>query len=450
VDWRLPDIEARRIVMECQDASTEGVAAPRMKSPDRSQVDPNPKRIDDLIPPNHPARLIWALVQDLDLTLLYAQIKAVEGHAGRPPIDPRILVALWLYATVEGVATARELYRRCYDCDPYKWLRGGVDVNYHTLADFRTQHPEWLKGQVVNHIATLRAEGLAGLGVLGQDGMRVRACAGNDSFRRETTLEQLLDEAEQKWNRLQQEFEQETELSAREEAAQERAVRERIERLKQAQEEVQKVAAAREKRKKGDGDLARASTTDPEARRMKMGDGGTRPAYNVEFSTDLNSLVIVGFDVTNAGTDAGQMEPMAQKIEAEQGPLPENAEGYVDGGFATRDDLESMTRRGVTVFAPVKAVEKHQQQGKDPYASRRGDSPEVVAWRQRMGTPEARQKYKQRAKCEWSNAECRNRGLQQFVVRGLAKVKTVVLWYVLVHNLFRMVALRAKRALAAT
>ena len=435
--------------MEQQDASTEAaVPAPRMRSPDRSQVDPNPKKIDALIPPDHPVRLIWELVQGLDPTPLYGQIKAVEGHAGRPPIDPRILVALWIYATEEGVAKARELYRRCYDCDPYKWIRGGVDVNYHTLSDFRVQHPEWLKEQVVTNIAAIRAEGLASLDVLGQDGMRVRACAGNDSFKRAAKLQQLLEAAEQKWNRLQQEFEEETGLSAREQASQERAVRERVERLKQAQEEVQKVAEAREKRKKGDGDSARASSTEPEARRMKMGDGGTRPAYNIEFSTDLNSLVIMAADVTNAGSDSGQIEPMVEKLEVEQGPLPANAEYYVDGGFASREDLQSMAQRGVTVFSPVKAVEKHQQQGKDPYAPRRGDSPAVVEWRQRMGTEAGREKYKQRAKCEWSNAQCRNRGLQQFVVRGLEKVKAVVLWYVLVHNLLRMVALRAQRALA--
>ena len=352
--------------------------------------------------------------------------------------------------THEGVGKARELHRRCYDCDPYKWLRGGVEVNYHTLSDFRTQHSEWLKGQVVTNIAALRAEGLASLDVLGQDGMRVRAWAGNDSFKREPKLQELLDEAEEKWKRLQQEFEQETKRPASERAAQERAAGERIERLKQAQQEIQKVAKAREKRKKGDGDSARASTTDPEARRMKMGDGGTRPAYNIEFSTDLNSLVIMGFDVTNAGSDAGQLELMTQKLEAEQGPLPEKAESYVDGGFGTKEDLKSMAQRGVIVYSPVKAVEKHQRQGKDPYAPRRGDSPEVAAWRQRMSTDEGQQKYRQRAKCEWSNAECRNRGLQQFVVRGLKKVKTVVLWYVLVHNLFRMVALRANRAATTT
>ena len=432
--------------MDPHSASTE--AAPRMKSPDRAQVDPNPKKIDDLIPPDHKARLVWQLVEELDLTPLYAGIRAVEGHPGRPATDPRILVALWLYATDEGIGKARELMRRCDDCDPYKWFRGGVDVNYHTLSDFRTAHLEWLKYQVVANIAAMRAEGLVSLEVLGQDGMRVRASAGNDSFKRAETLQQLLEEAEQQWGRLQQEFEQETGLSARQQAAQERSARERIERLKQAQAEVQKVAEAREKRKKGDGASARASTTDPAVRRMKMGDGGTRPALNVEFATDLDSLVIVGADLLNVA-DAGQMEPMVQQIEVEQAPLPEGAEYYVDGGLVTKEDLESVGQRRVTVFAPPKEVKQQQQQGKDPYAPKRGDSPEVAQWRQRMGTAEAQEKYKQRGKCEWSNAQCRNRGLYQFVVRGLQKVKAVVLWYVLVHNLFRGVALRAEWAKAA-
>jgi transposase len=417
-------------------------------SPDRSRVDPNPKRIDDLIPPDHRARAVWQLVDGLDLKPLYAGIKAVEGHAGHPAIDPRLLAALWIYATGEGIGSARELMRRCYDCDPFKWLRGGVNVNYHTLSDFRTAHPQWLKDQVVTTVAAMRAEGLVDLKAIGQDGMRVRASAGNDSFKRQETLQQLLEEAEQQWDRLQQEFEQETGQSARQQAAQERAARERIERLKQAQEEVKKVAEAREKHKKGDGASARASTTDPFARRMKMGDGGTRPAFNVEFATDLNSLVIVGADLLNVG-DAGQMEPMVQQIETEQAPLPSGSEYHIDGGVVTMNDVESVGQRGVIVFAPPKEVAKQQQQGKDPYAPKRGDSPKVAEWRQRMGTAEAQEKYKQRGKCEWSNAQCRNRGLYQFVVRGLQKVKSVVLWYVLVHNLFRWVALRAERAKAA-
>ena len=436
--------------MDKQDASTNAAArSPRMMSPDRSQVDPNPKKIDDLIPPGHKARLIWELVEGLDMTDLYERIKAVEGHAGRPPIDPRILTALWLYATDQGIPKARELGRRCRDCDPFKWIRGGVSVNYHTLSDFRTDHPEWLKKQVVTNIAAIRAEGLASLDLIGQDGMRVRASAGNASFKKAEKLEQLLEEAERQWDDLQDEFEREEEHSARQQAAQKRAKREKVERLKQAQEEMKEVARQRERRKKGDGTSARASTTDADARRIKMGDGGFRPAYNVEFVTDLNNLVIVSADVINAGGDAGQMEPMVRQVEAEQSPLPENAEYYVDGGFSTKEDIESVSRRGVTVFAPVKELKKQQRQGKDPYAAKPGDSPEVAAWRERMGTDEAKEKYKQRCKTEWPNAECRNHGLQQFMVRGLAKVKSVVMWHVLLHNLLRMVALRAERVRAA-
>lgn len=436
--------------MDGHDASTQpAVGTPRMRSPDRSQIDPNPRKIDDLIGPGHKARLIWELVLGLDMTPLYEQIKAVEGHAGRPATDPRILVALWLYATEEHIASAHELNRRCHDCDPYKWICGGVNVNYHTLSDFRTAHPDWLKEQVVANITSMRAEGLVSLDTIGQDGMRVRASAGNDSFKKAERLEQLLAEAEEQWDHLQEKFEQEANISARQEAAQERAARERIERLKQAQQEVKKVAEQRERRKKGDGQSARASTTDPESRRMKMGDGGFRPAYNVEFATDLNSLVIVGADVVNAGSDGGQMEPMVQQIEAEQEPLAPGTECYVDGGFATTDDIESVGKRGVIVFAPVKEAERQRGKGKDPYVRRPGDSSQVAAWRERMGTDTAKKKYKQRSKTEWPNAECRNRGLHQFLVRGQEKAKSVVRWFVLIHNLLRMVALRAGRANSA-
>jgi transposase len=419
-----------------------------MHTPNRSQLDPNPKTIDELIPPDHPARLVWELVAGLDMTPLYEKIKAVEGHPGRTPIDPRILTALWLYATIEGIACARELERRCYDCDPFKWLRGGVNVNYHTLSDFRTQHGAWLEQQAVAVVAAMRAEGLIDLNQLGQDGLRVRASAGSGSFKKADKLDELLTEAQQQWDRLEAEFHNGSAASPRQRAAQERAVRERLERLRRAQEEVHKVQAAREARQKGDGTTARASTTDPEARRMKMPDGGFRPAYNVQFATTLDTLVIVGADVTNAGSDGGQMDPMVERIDTQQGALPQ--EYYTDGGFSTKDDIEQVGQRGVVVYTPVKEAERQQQEGKDPYAPRRGEGPELSEWRQRMGTEAGQAKYKQRSKCEWSNAQSRNRGLYGFVVRGLEKVKAVVWWYVLAQNLLRWVALRAERALAAT
>jgi transposase len=416
--------------------------APRIRFPDRSLIE-NPKTLDELIAPDHKARLVWALVEGLDLTPLYQNIKSVVGHAGRPAIDPRILVSLWLYATDEHIASAHELAKRCQDCDPYKWICGGVGVNYHTLADFRVEHPEWLHEQVVTCIAVLRSEGRASLDTVGQDGMRVRASAGSGSFKKAEELAQLLAVAERQWDQLQEEFDQTEQLPSRQIAARERAARERMERLKQAQKEVKQVAEQREKRKKGAGETARASTTDPEARRMKMPDGGYRPAYNVELATDLDSLVIVGADVVNAGTDSGQMEPMVQRIESEQGPLPENAEYYVDGGFVTKDDIQSVGERGVTVYAPVKVGTRQKREGTPSPARRRGDTDQVIQWRARMATSEGREKYKQRSKTEFPNATCRNRGLSQFLVRGLEKVRTIVMWYVLTHNLFRMVALRA-------
>jgi transposase len=418
-----------------------------MQHADRSRSDPHPKSIDELISPDHQVRLVWELVGELDMNPLYARIKAVEGHPGRPAIDPLILTALWLYATIEGIAGARELDRRCRDCDPFKWLCGGVKVNYHTLSDFRTDHGDWLQGQVVHIVAVLRKEGLVDLNQVGQDGMRVRASAGSGSFKRQPKLDEFLQEAQQQWDQLQQEFEQNPpELNARSRAARKRAARERLERLNRAKEECQQLAESREKRKKGDGETARASMTDPEAHKMKMADGGYRPAYNVQFATTLDTLVIIGVDVINSGSDGGQMEPMVQQIEAQQDTLP--GEYYTDGGFSTKDDIEDVEQRGVTVYTPVKEADKQKREGKDPYAPRSGEGPQLTAWRQRMGTEEAKAKYKQRAKCEWSNAQCRNHNLWQFTVRGLRKAKAVALWHALVQNLLRMVTLRAEHAAA--
>lgn len=315
-------------------------------------------------------------------------------------------------------------------------------MNYHTLADFRTQHAQWLEQQIVVNLAVMRQEGLIDLHVVGQDGMRVRASAGSGSFKKEEKLEEFLNEAQVQWDRLQQEFENGSpKLTARQRAARERAARERLERLQRAKEERQKIAAGRERRKKGDGEQARASTTDPEARRTKMADGGYRPAYNVQFATTLDTLVIVGADVVNAGGAGGQMDPMVERIEQQQGESPN--EYYTDGGFSTFGDIEKLGQRGIEVYTPIKEEEKQKREGKDPYAPRSGEGPGVTEWRARMGTPEAKEKYKQRCRCEWSNACCRNRGLWQFTVRGLAKVRGVVLWQVLAQNLLRMVALRA-------
>jgi transposase len=85
--------------------------------------------------------LVW---RSLDLSELYDRVKSREGAAGRPAADPSVLVALWLYATVEGVGSARALERLAESDLAYRWLAGGVPVNYHGLADFRVGHVEVL------------------------------------------------------------------------------------------------------------------------------------------------------------------------------------------------------------------------------------------------------------------------------------------------------------------
>jgi len=412
-----------------------GQAKPRVQEVNRSQVELRPMDLEGLLPAEHRARAVWAFVEGLDLARFYAAIRAVEGHAGRPPIDPKILVGLWLYATLEGVGSARALARLCEAHDAYRWLAGGVSVNYHTLADFRVEHVEALDALLTQSVAVLMAAGAVKLERVAQDGMRVRASAGAASFRRQTTLEACLEAAEVQVRALREELEADAGATARRQrAAQERAARERQARVAKALAQLPEVAA---KKKAGEREQARVSTTDPEARVMKMADGGFRPAFNAQLATDTESQVVVGVAVTNAGSDQGQMSGMVEQLEQRYGRGAEAM--LVDGGFAKLAEIEQVTRAGSTVYAPVM---EPRDPSRDPHAPRPGDSSEVAAWRQRMGTAEAKAIYKERAAtAECANAQARNRGLHQLPVRGVSKVTAVVLWYALAHNLMRTAAL---------
>lgn len=418
----------------------------RVRQADRLQVVMRPAALDDLLASDHQARVVWEYVEGLDLSRLYERILAVEGGSGRTATDPRILMALWLYATLDGVGSARELARLCEDHVAYQWICGGVPMNHHTLSDFRTDHEALLDSLLTESVATLVNEELVTLNRVAQDGMRVRASAGAASFRRETTLETCLAQAEQQVQTLRAELEADPgSASKRQKAARQRAVRERSERVRKALEQLPKIRA---KKKAADKHKARASTTDPEAQVAKMPDGGYRPAYNVQFATDTETQVIAGVDVVSSGADQGQLTPMVEQLEQRYGEAP--AQMLVDGGFAKKQDITDVSPpEGKTeVYAPV-------QQSKDPqrdaHTPRADDSPAVAQWRRRMATAEAKAIYKERAStAECVNAIARNRGLQQFVVRGAKKVRCIGLWFALAHNLVRGVALRAGSAAAAT
>ena len=418
---------------------------PRLRRAQRQQVVMHVASLDNLLPEDHRARVVWEFVQGLDLGALYEPIRAVEGTAGREATDPQILLALWLYATLDGVGSARQLARWCEDHLAYQWLCGGVSMNYHTLSDFRTAHPAFLDELLTHSVATLLHEGLVTLQRVAVDGMRVRASAGAASVRRRTTLEDCQTQARQQVETLRQELQADPAAGTRrQQAARQRAARECSARVAKALGELATIEAKRSGVKK---EKARASTTDPEARVMKMADGGFRPAHNVELATDTAGQVITAVDVVNATSDTGQLPPMIEQHQERYGQKPKEA--LVDGGFAQLETIEAVSSAadGTTVYAPV---QKPRKKGRDPHQPLPGDSAAIAEWRQRMGTPEAKEIYKQRAAtAECVNAISRNRGLQQFLVRGLEKVRTVILWFAIAHNLMRAVALRAKAALAA-
>jgi transposase len=427
------------------EAPGPGDGDPRIRFAVRDQVELVMTDLDSLVPAEHQVRIVWAFVEGQDLTPLYDLIDARGSAPGRRAIDPRILMALWLNATLDGLGSARELDRRCAEDIGYRWICGGVSVNYHTLSDFRVAHGELLDGLLTRNVASLMEQGLVDLNRVAQDGMRVRASAGAASYRRRPTLEECLAEAKTQVERLRAEEEEAPgEATKREKAARERAARERQERVERALLRSEELRAQKPEK---DREKVRVSTTDPEVPVMKMGDGGFRPAANVQFATDTASQVIAGVEVTNRGTDQGEMAPMVDQVQERYGVCP--PEVLVDGGFANKEDIDEVSapEKGCTVYAPVP---KPKDKERDRHKPLPGDSEAVAAWRTRMGTDAAKEIYKERAAtAECVNAIARNRGLRQFTVRGLGKIRTVVLWYVLAHNMMRAHTLRTAAGAAA-
>jgi transposase len=412
---------------------------PRLRQVDRQRVIPT-MPLEDLIDSDHQARLVWDFCLGLDLTPLYDAVGSRQGGPGHPAIDPRIHVALWLYATLEGVGSARALARLCAHHAAFRWIAGGVSVNHHTLADFRVGHVEWLDRLLTHSVAVLREQGLVDLNRVAQDGLRVRASAGAASFHRKATLQEHLEEAREQVARLREELEDDPSApSRRHAAARERAARERQERLQRALARLPEMEA---KKRPDEKDKARASSTDPDATVMKMADGGFRPAYNVHYAADCGSRAIVGVGVITTGSDMGQLAGMLDQIHGRFDARP--AEALADGGFASLLDIEAAQAapHGATVYAPVPKPKDPERDRHEPLP---GDSPSVAAWRQRMKTEEAKGIYKERAStAECVNAQARNRGLYRLLVRGLEKVKAVALWFAVAHNLACGTRLRAQ------
>ena len=387
--------------------------------------------LDEVLAADHQARTVWAVVEKLDLSRFHEPLKARGSDPGRSATDPKLLVALWLYATMEGIGSGREIARRCECHDAFRWLCGGVPMNYHTLNDFRVGQEKALDDLFTELVAVLTHKGVVSVKRISQDGTKVRANAGSGSFRREGKLQEHLAAAKAQVEAVKKLADDAT-VSAVQRAARERAAREREERITKALAELSKIQKDKidSRDKRALAKAPRASTTDPDARVMKMPDNGFRPAYNVQWAVDPGSRAIVGAEVTNARNDAREAEPLREQVEKRAGEKVE--EHLVDGGYVQKDRIEQAESRGTKIYAPV----PHARKNPEAYEVKKTDGPGVAAWRQRMATEEGKRIYSQRGSTvETVNADVKCfRGLSRIVVRGLKRARSQVLWSALAYN----------------
>jgi transposase len=404
---------------------------PRIEEPQRVQGEMRFEVPEDAIPGDHPARVLWTVLGTLSLAGFASGSGSVEGKAGRTLKSPRMLLTLWLYAITRGVGSAREIARLTRTDVAYRWIVGDVEVGHHKLSQFRVGHGEALNTLMTDVLASLMEKGLLSLDLVAQDGTRTRAAASAPSFRTYGSLAQCREQAALHLKAV---------LAAADDPEYTKAQHAR--RAAAALDFQQRVDAAiatvtelQRERRPSEGP-ARASTTDAEARVMKMGDGGFRPSYNVQYAVAGSEMggprTVVGVQVTNVGSDMGSLTPMAEQIQHRTGELPKTV--LADGGHAKNDDIAKLRRMGVDVLVPpsekAKPVEQLRQEGADP---------EVIAWRERMESAEAQQLYRARAGlCELANAHQKeHHSIEQFLVRGIEKVTSVVLLGALASNLLQ-------------
>lgn len=424
--------------------------------------------LEALLAPDHRARIVWDFVAQLDLSALYAAIKSREGEAGRPAADPAILMALWLYATVEGVGSARELERLVERDLPYRWIAGGVPVNYHGLADFRVQHVAVLDRLLTESVTALINEGLVSLAEIAVDGTKVRASASKNSFKTATKLQQIEAQVEARLAALRAEIERDPQAnSRRREAARSRAAREIKERAAQALKALDQIRAEKEEsakrrrqseankedakpRQEGEAKKEQkaeltASLSDAEARHMRFADGAFRPGYNAQIAVAPKQGIIVSVEMTARRNDAGLAAPMVDDIVRRYGATPQTL--LVDTNYATMQDIVALAAHpagAVTVYTPPQVERENITPGAlRNRKSKRAREPEIVKeWRERMASEAGKAVYGLRKLIERINADRKNHGFGVMVLRGLAKVQAVALMHALASNLMAAHRLR--------
>jgi len=424
---------------------------PRVLRPDRDQLYWDQVDLESQIESDHLARVIWAFVERLDLSELYTGIRARDDVAGRPTADPKVLLAVWLYATAEGIGSARALERLCRQHAAYRWLCGGVPVNYHGLSDFRGAHGDLLDRILTESAASLAAAGLIDLDEVAVDGTKVRANASKASFRDAEGLTEFEAAARSRVARLRAELEADPgSAERRRRSAHERAARAVADRAAAAG---RKLAALQEEKKKREKTHpqeeaekagSRASTTDPDARMMLTAHSGFRPAYNLLVSATTGTQVILGVAVSERRNDTGIAQPMMADLEDRYGRTPKRL--LIDTKAATRGDIVALARHpsgAITVYTPPPSDKERAtaQSIRKRNWRRRREPTALQDWRARMAGPEGQRIYDRRRHIETVNAQLKNHGLRRFILRGIKRVRCEALLQAIAHNLRRATAL---------
>jgi len=428
----------------------------RIRQAERSQTSFELVDLESLVVEDHSVRAVWSFVEGLDLQLFYDRIKARGEAPGRPATDPRILLALWLYATADGVGSARALARLCEHHTIYRWICGGVGVNHTMLSEFRLDSGEFLDGLLTRSLAALMQEGLITLDEVITDGTKVRATASRSSMRRKQTLAELEEKARTRVAELKQELEVDS-------AAGERRLSKR--RLSAAEDRARRVAAAlarhpatapKQEKDQSEGDEPpsasgkggkkpreeRVSTTDPDAPLMRMADGAVRPAYNVQVASACGFVVAI--EPVQRRNDRGLAPMMVAQVRLRCGKLPDRL--LADTGAMTAADIVTLaqTHPSIQVFSPPPARKKASKpESKARYERNRAAEPQCLKqWRARMDSEEGQAAYKRRSNTEHAHARLKNRGFDRMLLRGLAKVRIACLLHAITHNLMWAISRR--------
>ena len=411
--------------------------------PCRYQLEMNVSCLDQLIPQEHRARAVWDFVDKMDTSPCFLDINSFYGEAGRPASSPKVLFALWIYSILDGNTSARKLEELCKNHNVYKWIAGGIPINRTMLAEFRSTNSIKFDDLLTNCLAVMVQAGLIKDEDFSQDGTRVKANAGFGSFRRMETLENLNEEI----TNYLKELHAKDAASAYERRQKEAEIRIEEERRNRVGEALKNLEQAIDLKKKQGEKIGqppkeeelkdvRASTTDPEVRKMKMGDGGFRLAYNVQFATGLNSRVIYGVDVVNT-LDPGTAPRMMGRVHSRLRVLGlQGAKNWFgDAAYSGKDDIDVVAYffPDCRYYAPPKT-----KKGIDPKKPQKGDSEAVSKWRKLIGTEDVENSYKQRSStAEYSNAAVKNKGMTKFSMRGLVKVKGEAITYAIAQNVAR-------------